>query len=101
MQAETSFEAQEQVWVWNYQGTQLYLDPGETIRFRVLSEIFSEAPPVQKDVLMAQRLGIQDMDTEIPALPLFTPFKLIATIAEDGLGLPRWWQTSAACIESP
>lgn len=37
----------EQTWIWNVDGTDLYLDTGDTIRFRVESEVFNDHSPMQ------------------------------------------------------
>lgn len=99
----TAFDPTEQVWCWHYEGNQMYLDPGEAIRFRILSEKFVESAPISKDVLMSQRAAAlaaadpkapsnPNIVTDIPAVPETTPYRIVATIAEDGLGLVRWWQ---------
>lgn len=111
----TSFDGAEQVWSWNYNDTKLYLDAGEVIRVRVTSEIFTESPPVLKDSLMKtasvvpnpplgglksgnNAIGGTKLDTALsPApqedtiVPQITPYRILASIAEDGLGLTRWW----------
>lgn len=99
MPADTTFDPQEQVWVWTFEGsTRMYLDHGESIRFRVLNEQFEEAAPLSKEVLMATRTASlssnnpSDGDTVLTKQP--APYRLMASIAEDGLGLTRWWQAS-------
>lgn len=91
----------EQVWTWNYEDNQMFLDVGETIRFRILSEHFTETPPIPKDVLMAARNQNNNSaesgmpSSEFTISPVVTaPYRLLATIAEDGLGLTRWWTPS-------
>lgn len=103
MQSDTIFDPSEQVWTWNYQENRMFLDVGEAIRFRVLSEHFEETAPVQKDALMAARAaslaaaGLADVPVASSegVAPPPAPYKLVASIAEDGLGLSRWWQPSS------
>jgi len=38
-------DSKEQVWVWQYNGHQLYMDVDEEIRFRVQEEIFVDTMP--------------------------------------------------------
>jgi DNA-directed RNA polymerase III subunit RPC8 len=96
MQSNTTFDPSEQVWSWNYEENQMFLDVGETIRFRVMGEQFTETAPLQKEVLMAARAAalsdteVTPVEEEVPVTP--APYKLVATVAEDGLGLVRWWQ---------
>ncbi len=111
------FDAAEQLWVWHYEGAVMFIDVGERIRFRVLRQIFSEAPPIGKESMMmlmasaagatAERPAYHHHDggggtpalggASSPGAPLVgtqavaAPFKLVASIAEDGLGLVRWW----------
>ena len=112
----TVFDGAEQVWSWNYNDTRLFLDAGEAIRIRVTSEIFTESPPILKNALMnlnsnsevAPPLpappmaslksdpGRQALSSPAPPddkiVPQVTPYQIIGSIAEDGLGLTRWWQ---------
>lgn len=79
----------------------MFLDNGEFIRFRILSESFTEIAPLQKDALMAARAAslsaISGGDLSAPPMEEAggvstpAPYKLVASIAEDGLGLSRWW----------
>lgn len=52
LQQPCSFDRSERVWIWNYEGNSLFLDVNETIRVRVLSELFLDVPPVEKDLLV-------------------------------------------------
>lgn len=84
----------------------MFLDSSETIRFRVLSEQFTEIAPIQKEALMAARsatlAGATPSDTQAAmATPVgssastVAPYRIVASIAEDGLGLSRWWLSAA------
>ena len=42
----------ERVWIWNYEGNQMYMDINEPIRIRVLGEKFMDVPPVEKELLL-------------------------------------------------
>lgn len=92
----TRWDSQEQVWVWQFDGNDLFIDPEEPIRFRVLSEVFVESAPTPKEVLMSAQSIASDTGTMPPPTPppshsMNPPYKLIASIAEDGLGLLSWW----------
>lgn len=105
VQPDTTFDPAEQVWTWSYQGTKMFLDTGELIRVRVLQEHFEERAPVPKETLMAAVRAASTMAASEPA-PLVVedtaagqqtaPYRLTASIAEDGLGLVRWWQPTSA-----
>ncbi|XP_077218407.1 RNA polymerase Rpb7 N-terminal domain-containing protein isoform X1 [Tasmannia lanceolata] len=62
------------VWIWEYEGEELYLDKDEEILFRVHSVKYPPIPVVQ------------DKD----ANP-FAPMEITAGIIDDGLGLLSWW----------
>lgn len=100
LQPGTVFNADERLWVWNYDGNELFMDLDERIRLRVLGESFTEVAPVQKEALLASVANklnaaapITNVDQQVAldATPPTPPYKIIATIAEDGLGLASWW----------
>ena len=41
-----SSDIKENVWVWHSEGTELYMDKGEIIRFKVENEKFTDQTPV-------------------------------------------------------
>jgi len=80
------------------------MDIGEPIRFRLLSLNFVEEAPMRKEVLMAAKranalaggaagglIGQSMMEEETAGKLESVPFKLVGSIAEDGLGLLSWW----------
>ena len=97
LQPGSLFDAAEQVWVWKYGESQLFMDLGEAIRFRLLEQHFIEEAPVRKEVLMAAKLAAMNPGAATAAavaeepLPAQSPFRLVGSIAEDGLGLVSWW----------
>lgn len=53
----STFDVKENVWVWNNDGNEFYLDKNEVIRFRVEEEKFEDqlpVPPHLKDALKEQ-----------------------------------------------
>ncbi|KAI7867817.1 DNA-directed RNA polymerase III subunit RPC8-like protein [Spinellus fusiger] len=96
LQIGSEFDVAEQVWVWSYEGQKLYMDIEETIRFRILHELFTDTTPTthQGTVAGGSRQSVAEMaassdlaanSTKIP------PYALTCTIQEDGLGLLSWW----------
>ncbi|KAL3138870.1 hypothetical protein ABBQ32_005698 [Trebouxia sp. C0010 RCD-2024] len=88
--AEYWFHSQDGLWVWKYEGNDIYLDLKETIRVRVMEVRFN---PVPTEV---ERQG--DESDTIPrgteGNP-FTPMEVIASVNDDdipGLGLTSWWE---------
>ena len=76
------------------------MDLEEKIRFRVLAESFAEVAPVQKEALLAavanklngsSSLTEDDQKLALESVPAVPPYKIIASVAEDGLGLLSWW----------
>eukprot|EP00095_Tigriopus_kingsejongensis_P003198 snap_masked-scaffold50_size457468-processed-gene-0.1 protein:Tk03198 transcript:snap_masked-scaffold50_size457468-processed-gene-0.1-mRNA-1 annotation:"dna-directed rna polymerase iii subunit rpc8" len=83
------------VWVWEYPTDEghhdMFMDPGETIRFRVISEHFVDTSPSApdlhpKDPSAALAQGSEPEDKKIPYL-------LHASVNEPGLGLISWWNS--------
>jgi DNA-directed RNA polymerase III subunit RPC8 len=97
----TRWDPHERVWVWSFGGNDMFIDLEEPIRIRILSEIFTESAPTPKEVLIAAAAA-QAAATDNPMPPptpppsqyLNPPYRLIASIAEDGLGLLSWWNNS-------
>lgn len=90
MQPGTSFDPTEQSWVWNYgEGgeSKLFIDVGELIRFRVLQEHFVETKDanVRKQTTTIEDNALSSSSTSV------SPYRITASIAEDGLGLLSWW----------
>ncbi|XP_023332741.1 DNA-directed RNA polymerase III subunit RPC8 [Eurytemora carolleeae] len=84
LQHPSRYEENESVWVWEYPVEDghhdMFLDPGEQIRFRVVSETFTDLGPKQEN---SEQEGQQE-----ERLP---PYAVTATINEPGLGLLSWW----------
>ncbi|RKP04274.1 hypothetical protein CXG81DRAFT_8398 [Caulochytrium protostelioides] len=72
------YDQGEGVYVWKYEGEDLFLDRDEPIRFQVLMDDFVDVGPVAELHLAEGK--------ELPA-----PYTITASIADDGLGLLSWW----------
>ncbi|MCP9262604.1 hypothetical protein DINM_005968 [Dirofilaria immitis] len=74
------FEEEEQIWYWEYQpedgqSAKLYMDPGKTVRFRVIENIFKDVDPnSSQDELKREK-----------------SYQIIGSMAETGLGCVLWW----------
>ncbi|KAJ2771045.1 DNA-directed RNA polymerase III complex subunit Rpc25 [Coemansia nantahalensis] len=77
----SAYDTAEGVWVWRYEGNELYIDLEEPIRFRVLETSFLEVSPPRPEI------------GEVDSVPVSQPppFSLACTIADAGLGLLSWW----------
>lgn len=71
---DSVFNYEEGVWVWNYSGQELFMDPGNWIRFRVEQSLFVDKP-------IASENGPNKN----------APFTIYASSATSGLGLVDWW----------
>lgn len=75
------FEQTEQIWYWEYPSedgeppAKLYMDPGKTVRFRVVENIFKDVKP---------NLSAEEAQKE-------KSYEIIGTMAETGLGCVAWW----------
>ncbi|PIA18307.1 hypothetical protein COEREDRAFT_6548 [Coemansia reversa NRRL 1564] len=82
MPVGSEFDGSEGVWVWRYEGNELFMDLDEPIRFRVLDTVFLDVSP--------PRPVVGDADSVPASYP--PPFSLIGTVVDDGLGLMSWWE---------
>ncbi len=75
----TEWSESESLWVWKVEGAELFYDLENRVRFRVVDVEFREQTVRSADELegLAQN--------EKPAM------KVVATVAEPGLGLVSWW----------
>ncbi|KAJ1664778.1 DNA-directed RNA polymerase III complex subunit Rpc25 [Coemansia sp. RSA 1813] len=82
MPVGSEFNATEGVWVWRYEGNELFLDLDEPVRFRVLRSSFLDVSP--------PRPKVGDVDSVPVSHP--PPYSLVCSINGDGLGLLSWWE---------
>lgn len=85
LQHPSRYDDTEEAWVWEYpkedgEKHDLFMDSGETIRFRITSEIFEESLPTGPPGT--------ECKTQVTA-----PYQIIGGINEPGLGLLTWWET--------
>ncbi|KAJ2018703.1 DNA-directed RNA polymerase III complex subunit Rpc25 [Coemansia sp. S680] len=81
MPVGSEYNSTEGVWVWRYEGNELFMDLDELVRFQVLDSVFLDVNP--------PRPKIGDVDSVPASHP--PPYSLVCTIAGDGLGLLTWW----------
>nr|ACO11554.1 DNA-directed RNA polymerase III subunit RPC8 [Caligus rogercresseyi] len=82
------FDEADQVWVWEYptedgEKHDLFMDPGEEIRFRVTAETFSDTSPNVDPNAEGQSGESNDK----------IPYTISASVNEPGLGLHSWWNS--------
>ena len=87
LQQPCRFDESDQVWVWEFPSedeghVDLFMDPGEEIRFRVTSESFVDTSPPGPETK-------KDIKTEENKPRI--PYQIQASINEPGLGLLSWW----------
>uniref|UniRef100_A0A2M4BXX3 DNA-directed RNA polymerase III subunit RPC8 n=1 Tax=Anopheles marajoara TaxID=58244 RepID=A0A2M4BXX3_9DIPT len=104
LQHPSRYEETEQAWVWEYpledgNTHDLYMDIGESIKFRVSGEVFEESSPIgPPDQEVPSGSGGSGAGTgggpgsANPAQESNkTPYRIVAAINESGLGLLSWW----------
>lgn len=74
LQQPSEFNEEEKLWVWNYNGTDMFMDLDEDVRFRVVQVKYPTIP----------------IEQEKDARP-FAPMTITGDINADGLGLVSWW----------
>uniref|UniRef100_A0A182P1H3 DNA-directed RNA polymerase III subunit RPC8 n=1 Tax=Anopheles epiroticus TaxID=199890 RepID=A0A182P1H3_9DIPT len=100
LQHPSRYEEAEQAWVWEYpledgNTHDLYMDIGESIKFRVSGEVFEESSPIgppdqevpstSAGTSASGGAGTSGQDSNK------TPYRIVAAINESGLGLLSWW----------
>ncbi|KAK9764442.1 DNA-directed RNA polymerase III complex subunit Rpc25, variant 2 [Basidiobolus ranarum] len=85
LQESTEFDQNEQVWVWRFDGNELFMDVDETIRLRVIDEMFVDATPIP------DAKNKHNSSNPVEPKLLEPPYSLLCSIQEDGLGLISWW----------
>jgi len=100
LQEGSEFDATEQLWVWRWEGNDMYMDIDEPVRCRIVAEEFTDVAPLlsqqrRSSVSVIGEGGgaaaAPDVDVEANSR-IKAPYSIIATIQESGLGLLSWWQ---------
>ncbi|KUJ11108.1 RNA polymerase III subunit Rpc25 [Mollisia scopiformis] len=73
------FEVSEGLYVWETEGQSLFFDTQETVRFRIEDEVWHDQIP------------IGPRDKEDAGVVKSSPYQLIATMEDAGLGPCLWW----------
>jgi len=99
----TTFDLKENVWIWDNDGNEFYMDKNELIRFRVEEEAFEDQLPIPPH--------LQDDRMEIERKP---PYRIVvgtqfwhlvvlrilicsqASAQQAGMGLVAWWEEEQA-----
>lgn len=96
LQHPSRFEEAEQAWVWEYpveEGDQekhdLFMDVGETIKFRIIDEEFLESEPNGPPEAESSNVSTSNQNQEHTARP--PPYRIVGAINESGLGIESWW----------
>eukprot|EP00879_Flechtneria_rotunda_P013900 GHRR01014517.1.p1 GENE.GHRR01014517.1~~GHRR01014517.1.p1 ORF type:complete len:222 (+),score=66.67 GHRR01014517.1:207-872(+) len=100
LQTPSYFDEAEGVWVWKYEGSDMFMDEGEEIRFRVSGLRFNLTPTasqLQQEAVAAAAAaagaGGPAAAAVAPAGPrVHSPLEVMGDIDGDGLGLTSWWQ---------
>ncbi|KAI5850418.1 RNA polymerase III subunit Rpc25-domain-containing protein [Morchella snyderi] len=76
----TTFDGKEQVWIWNNDGQEFYMDKNELIRFRIEEEQFVDQLPIPPH--------LKNDEASLHKKP---PYSLTASCQQAGMGLLQWW----------
>jgi len=87
LQHPARYDERDNVWVWEYpledgQHHDMFMDPGEQIRFRVIEQTFTDAGPRRESAKNDEEIKQED---RVPS------YAVKATINEPGLGVLSWW----------
>lgn len=81
----SEFSINDKAWIWDADGTKLYLDINEKIRFRVEEEIFINVKPKGPNI---EDNNDEDEDKDEKNKPSYV---LIGGCQTDGMGCVSWW----------
>ncbi|GLG95570.1 hypothetical protein R5R35_013293 [Gryllus longicercus] len=88
LQQPCRYDEDEKVWIWEYESKDgkhdLFMDPGEPIRFRVTGNKFVETIPCDSK-------PEEQESSETTEKEKIAPYTITASISEPGLGLVSWW----------
>lgn len=82
---DTEYMPSEDAWVWNSQGTQLFFDKHETVRFRVEEERWIDLSPEKQE----------PSTSEAQEEPRRVPYQIMGSMQSEGLGVLCWWSGEA------
>jgi DNA-directed RNA polymerase III subunit RPC8 len=97
LQTPSYFDESEGVWIWKYEGSDMFMDIGEEIRFRVSALRFNPTPSaLQLQQAAAAAAAAAEAGGAAAAAALgptvHSPLEVLAEIDGDGLGLTAWWK---------
>lgn len=82
-----TFDTNDQLWVWDFDGNDMWFDVEEEIRFRVQSVKF-HLVPTRMDMQKAADAAVPVVGT---AEKPYAPMTLVGDVNDSGLGLVNWW----------
>lgn len=104
LQHPSRFEEAEQAWVWEYPMEDadqakhdLFMDVGETIKFRIIDEEFLESEPTGPPEAESATASTSNQNQEHNTRP--PPYRIVGAINESGLGIESWWTQAEAEAE--
>ncbi|KAF8567389.1 hypothetical protein P879_01712 [Paragonimus westermani] len=99
MRHPSRFDYEQDCWIWEYayegETAELRIDKQDTIRFRVIEEIWrdpnpdGEKNPVESGPDASATSAMNALNNE--QLSPSTPYALIGSVVADGLGVTCWW----------
>eukprot|EP00898_Chlorokybus_atmophyticus_P007598 jgi/Chlat1/783/Chrsp104S01252 len=78
LQEPSTYDIDEKLWVWKFDGNDMFMDLEEQVRFRVNSVRYPSLPA-------------EGDDGQLEVGAVFAPMEIAGDINADGLGLTTWW----------
>jgi DNA-directed RNA polymerase III subunit RPC8 len=91
LQLGSHYDSKENLWVWTFEGHELYLDLQQNIRFRVEAVEFAERDKLTPNAKDLEKDGDNAIAAGTTIADFRPPMRVVASIQEDGLGLTSWW----------
>lgn len=90
-------DEKEQLWVWEYETEDgkhdLFMEVGETIRFKVKEELFTDTLPAGPSSLNVNTPSTGTHQETVEVAQRRIPYLIRGTVNESGLGLNSWWNS--------
>jgi len=91
----SEFSINENAWIWNADGTKLYMDINEKIRFRIEEEIFVNVKPTGPLSIdgtpITNNNNDDDDDDDDKDEKKQPSYAILGSCQTDGMGLVSWW----------
>lgn len=97
LRSPSKYDYESNTWIWEYsyegETAELRIDKNDTIRFRVVEEIWRDPNPncSKANLANSSQSATNENELVVDNNTESTPYSLIGSIVADGLGVTCWW----------